>query len=242
MMRLQKYMAEAGIGSRRACEELISQGRVMVNGQTAALGSSVEPGVDIVEYNGEIVGGKQPRVVIAYNKPQGVICSNDDPQGRVTIADVFKAIPYRLYNVGRLDYDSEGLVLITNDGELANLLTHPRYMVRKTYFVICDGELTNSQRLALQNGVELEDGMTAPSIINAVKPNRLGNTSFLITIREGRNRQVRRMVEAVEHRTLLLRRIRMGTVELGDMPTGEWRYLSDAELAELDSFLSKLKA
>lgn len=237
MERLQKFMAEAGVASRRACEELIRQGRVTVNGETASLGRSVEPEQDRVELDGKPVQKEQRRTVILLYKPRGVVSTSSDPEGRRTVQDYFREIPERLYNVGRLDLNSEGLLLMTNDGALANRLTHPRYGVEKTYYAVCDGRLTASEAAKLTNGVELEDGITAPARVDAVRTTQRGDTSFLITIHEGRNRQIRRMLEAVGHRTLRLKRERFGPLSLGTLAPGEWRKLSDEEIKKLENAL-----
>ncbi len=237
MERLQKFMAEAGVASRRACEELIRQGRVTVNGETASLGRSVEPKQDRVEFDGKPVQKEQRRTVILLYKPRGVVSTSSDPEGRRTVQDYFREIPERLYNVGRLDLNSEGLLLMTNDGALANRLTHPRYGVEKTYYAVCDGRLTASEAAKLTNGIELEDGVTAPARVDAVRTTQCGDTSFLITIHEGRNRQIRRMLEAVGHRTLRLKRERFGPLSLGTLAPGEWRKLSDEEIKKLENAL-----
>lgn len=235
-MRLQKYLADAGIASRRACETLIAAGRVRINGQVASIGMSVDEG-DLVELDGRAVVGSKKHTVILFYKPRGVVCTSDDPEGRRTVQDYFRELPERLYNVGRLDLNSEGLLLMTNDGALAHRLTHPRFGVEKTYYVVCDGTVTASELVKLTNGVELEDGMTAPARIDRVRTTERGDTSFLITIHEGRNRQIRRMAEAVGHRTLRLKRERFGTLSLGSMKPGEWRYLTAYELASLRELL-----
>ncbi len=232
-MRLQKYLAEAGVASRRACEELIGAGRVFVNGEAARIGQSVEPGRDEVTLDGKKVGAAEPSVTVALYKPRGVVSTSDDPQGRKTVQAYVRDIPARLYNVGRLDINSEGLLLMTNDGELAYRMTHPKFAVEKTYYAVCDGRLSASEIACLVNGVRLEDGQTAPARVEHVRPTKAGDTSFLITIHEGRNRQVRRMLEAVGHRTLLLKRERFGPIRLGDLKPGESRRLTDAETAAL---------
>lgn len=232
-MRLQKFLADAGIASRRQCETYIADGRITVNGETATLGRSVDPLYDAVLFDGKPVLLEEERLVILFYKPRGVVSTSSDPQHRKTVQDFFSDIPQRLYNVGRLDINSEGLLIMTNNGELANRLTHPRYKIRKTYFAVCDGELTGSEAARLMQGVQLDDGMTAPAVVDHIRKTKTGQTSFHITIREGRNRQVRRMLEAVGHRTLLLKRERIGALTLGDLRPGEWRYATDEELAWL---------
>ena len=232
-MRLQKYLANSGVASRRKCEELITQGRVRVNGQIAKLGMSLNEECDIVELDGKAVTRREKTVVIMLNKPCGVISSASDPEGRRTVNDIVKDVGVRVYNVGRLDINSEGLLLMTNDGDLAYRLTHPKHMVEKTYLVLCNGLVTVEEARKLETGILLEDGMTAPA-----KGERLvhvddNRSKFFITIHEGKNRQVRRMVSAIGHDTLRLRRIRIGFLTLGTLRTGEWRYLSDIEISKL---------
>ena len=231
-MRLQKFLAEAGVASRRKCEEIITAGRVTVNGKVAELGSSVEEG-DEVLLDGKAIAPSQKRVVVLLHKPRGVVSTASDPQGRRTVLDLVSDIPLRLYNVGRLDINSEGLLLLTNDGELAYRLTHPKFRVEKTYYAVTDGTLTASEIARLTNGVELDDGMTAPARVANVRPTSSGCTSFTITIHEGRNRQIRRMLEAVGHRTLRLKRESFGPLTLGQIAPGTYRMLSDAEYEAL---------
>ena len=233
MLRLQKYLAEAGIASRRASEELITAGRVSVNGNTATLGMSVDPETDTVLFDGKPVKQEEEIITIMLNKPKGVVSTSDDPQGRKTVQEYVKDIPARLYNVGRLDINSEGLLLMTNDGELAHRMTHPKFSVAKTYFAICDGKLTPSEIASLVNGVTLDDGMTAPARVTRVNPTTAGDTSFLITIHEGKNRQIRRMLEAIGHRTLRLKREKFGPLYLGDLKPGETRRLTQDEMRSL---------
>lgn len=233
MLRLQKYLAEAGVASRRASEQLISAGRVQVNGETATIGMSVDPEADVVLLDGKTVRQEEQLVTIMLYKPKGVVSTSNDPQGRKTVQDFVRDIPVRLYNIGRLDINSEGLLLMTNDGELAHRMTHPKFSVDKTYYAICDGTLRPSEIASLVNGVSLEDGMTAPAKVTHVRPTKTGDTSFLITIHEGKNRQIRRMLEAVGHRTLRLKRERFGPLSIGELKPGETRRLTDEELLAL---------
>ena len=232
-VRLQKFMAEAGIASRRKCEEYINQGRVCVNGKVAAIGTVIDPVFDFVEMDGEKVTVCEKKTVILFNKPRGVICSADDPKGRETVMDYFKNYPVRLYNVGRLDYDSEGLIVMTNDGEIAYKMMHPKFVVEKTYSVICEDDLSEEEVKTLTEGVELDDGMTAPAVVSNIRKTRTGKTSLLITIHEGRNRQVRRMMEKIGHEVLSLKRVRIGNLRLGNIEEGQWRELSGNEIEEL---------
>ncbi len=233
MIRLQKYLAESGVASRRASEQLILQGRVKINGETAAVGMSVDPSTDEITLDGKPVNRAEQIITVMLHKPKGVVSTSDDPQGRKTVQDYVRDIPARLYNVGRLDINSEGLILMTNDGELAHRMTHPKFSVEKTYYAICDGKLLPSEIASLVNGVSLEDGVTAPARVSHVRATKTGDTSFLIAIHEGKNRQIRRMLEAVGHRTLRLKRESFGPLSLGDMKPGETRRLTDEELLAL---------
>lgn len=230
-MRLQKYLADAGIASRRKCEQLIEEGRVKLNGAVAEIGMNVSDG-DVVTLDGKRVRVNNERVMIAFYKPKNVICSNAEEEDRKKVTDFFKDLPYRLYTVGRLDYDSEGLILVTNDGDAANRLMHPRYGLSKTYNVLCSGRFTDAEIHTLASGVMLEDGMTAPARVKLLRETDNGNTELSITIHEGRNRQVRRMVAAVGHDTLRLVRVSIGKLTISGLKSGQWRFLSREE-AEL---------
>lgn len=230
-MRLQKYLADAGIASRRKCEEIISAGRVKVNGHVAVLGSSVEP-EDSVTLDDKPVHPAEERIVIAFNKPKNVICSNAGSEDRVKVTNFFSELPYRLYTIGRLDYDSEGLILVTNDGETANRLMHPRYGANKTYRVLCTGELSRSECRALERGIQLDDGLTAPAHVRILRSHD-EKTELLLMIHEGRNRQVRRMLAALGHDTLRLQRVGIGALTLNGLKPGQWRYITQEELEML---------
>ena len=227
-MRLQKYLADAGIASRRKCEQLIEEGRVKLNRAVAEIGMNVNDG-DVVTLDGKRVRVNNERVMIAFYKPKNVICSNAEDEDRKKVTDFFKELPYRLYTVGRLDYDSEGLILVTNDGDAANRLMHPRYGLSKTYNVLCSGRFTDAEIHALASGVMLEDGMTAPARVKLLRETDNGNTELSITIHEGRNRQVRRMVAAVGHDTLRLVRVSIGKLTISGLKSGQWRFLSREE-------------
>ena len=227
-MRLQKYLADAGIASRRKCEQLIEEGRVKLNGAVAEIGMNVNDG-DVVTLDGKRVRANNERVMIAFYKPKNVICSNAEDEDRKKVTDFFKDLPYRLYTVGRLDYDSEGLILVTNDGDAANRLMHPRYGLSKTYNVLCSGRFTDAEIHTLASGVMLEDGMTAPARVKLLRETDNGNTELSITIHEGRNRQVRRMVAAVGHDTLRLVRVSIGKLTISGLKSGQWRFLSREE-------------
>ncbi len=230
-MRLQKYLAQAGVASRRKSEEYIQAGRVSVNGAVVTeLGTKVEAG-DTVCFDGKKVEF-EPTVCILFYKPSQVMCTSDDPQGRPIVNDYFRELPLRLYTVGRLDYDTEGLLLVTNDGELANLLTHPSHEIEKTYYVVCRNQLTHEETARLRSGVLVDGRPTAPAKVRVLRAGR-DNTRLMMTIHEGRNRQVRKMLYAVGHDVTFLRREQLGHLTLEGLEPGQWRYLTEAETEEL---------
>jgi 23S rRNA pseudouridine2605 synthase len=228
-MRLQKMIASSGLSSRRKAETLITAGRVTVNGKVVTeLGTKVDPERDHVKVDGKHLEGAQPFVYLMLNKPKNVMSTLDDPGGRDTVKDFLHGVSVRVFPVGRLDFDSEGLMLLTNNGELAQALLHPRYHVPKTYLIKVKRVLTDDEIAQLQQGVQLEDGMTSPAVVKKVK--KAEQNSWLeITIREGRKHQVKRMLEAVGHPVIKLMRIRMGPLSLGDLAPGEFRFLTDRE-------------
>lgn len=228
--RLQKYLAAAGIASRRACETIINEGRVMVNGALASLGSSVNPG-DVVTVDGKEVA-PEDKVYYMLNKPAGYTTTVSDPHAERTVMELVEDIPVRVFPVGRLDRDTEGLLLFTNDGELANKLMHPGHRVGKTYLVRVTGRLSPSAMARLQRGLDLSDGKTSPAKLENIRP--IGaETEFELTIWEGRNRQVRRMCQAVGHEVTFLRRLRVGKLALGSLPLGHYRKLRRTDFASL---------
>ena len=229
--RLQKVLAHAGLGSRRAMEELIAAGRVKVNGRRAELGVRVDPTKDEVKVDGSRVPLQQDLLHYMLNKPVGVVSTASDPQGRQTVVDVLD-VPGRVWPVGRLDTDSEGLIVVTNDGELTHRLTHPRFEVPKTYLAEVKGTVGGRAIKQLIAGVELEDGPTKRAKVNLVEATR-GGTLLEITITEGRNRQVRRMCEAVGHPVKRLVRTNLGPLHLGRLKPGTFRKLSLEEVRAL---------
>jgi 23S rRNA pseudouridine2605 synthase len=226
--RLQKVLARLGFGSRRGCEELIADGRVTVNGEIAVLGRRVDADADEVAVDGAVVGIRPGLVHYLLNKPVGVITTADDPQGRPTVVEMVPSDP-RVFPVGRLDADSEGLLVLTNDGDLTHRLTHPSFGVEKEYLVQVDGLPSRGALRRLREGVELDDGMTAPARVTAVDGSLLR-----ITIHEGRNRQVRRMCAAVDHPVLRLVRTRIGPLVDHTLKPGESRELRRDEVRALE--------
>jgi len=230
--RLQKILAQAGLGSRRACEELIVQGRVTVNGETVReLGAKADPESDEVRLDGERVREERKRYFL-LDKPRGYVCSNSDEQGRKRAIDLLKHVSQRTYKVGRLDIDSEGLIVVTNDGEFANLLTHPRYGVPKTYLAEVEGEVTAEGCAELRRGLHLSYGKASIDSLRVVKSGK--ERSLLeITLKEGRNRQIRRMLAALGHEVKRLRRVRVGPVSDEGLKAGKYRRLSKQEIDAL---------
>lgn len=232
-VRLQKLLADAGVASRRASEKLISEGRVLVNGQPVTqMGTKVDPETDRVEVGGRVVRPVEERVCVIVNKPRGYVSTVKDPEGRRTVMELIGHVGVRLYPVGRLDMDTEGLLLLTNDGELTNALLHPRHEVPKTYVAEVEGLPTPETLSRLRRGIRLEDGPTSPAEVKVLKGTERGAT-LSITIHEGRNRQVRRMLEAVGHPVSFLKRVRFGPLDLHGLKLGQHRFLTMAEVARL---------
>lgn len=229
LTRLQKYLAECGVASRRKAEELIAAGQVKVNGQVVTkLGTQINPATDLVTVNNQKILKADRPIYLKLNKPRGYVCSTSG-QGAPTIFELVKDVPGRLFPIGRLDKDSEGLVLLTNDGELANKLMHPRYEHEKEYIVNVKSfdraqdkcPMTNEQMKVLSSGITIDGKRTLPA-----KVKRLGPNSFGIVLREGRKRQIRRMVEAIGHRVMGLKRVRIGDVTLGNLPLGKYERIT----------------
>lgn len=230
-MRLQKFMAQCGLASRRASERLIQEGKVLVNGAVAITGQVIDPENDEVVYNGIRVGTSEKRYVL-LNKPPGVVTTVKDTHGRRTVLDCIEDIGERVFPVGRLDMDVEGALLLTNDGELAFRLTHPKYEVPKVYLAWVHGVMTPEDAIRLEQGVVLDDGITAPAkavILNA--GDRV--TQIRLTLHEGRKREIKRMCAAVGHPIRELRRIAVGNVKVGGLQPGQWRLLTNQEVMGL---------
>ena len=235
-MRLQKYMAECGVASRRWAEEMILEGKVSVNGVVISqMGVQVEDG-DEVRVEGKLIRPEAQKRYVMYHKPVGEVTTVSDPEGRAAVLDHFRDYPVRLYPVGRLDYDSEGLLLLTNDGALTERMLHPSHLVEKTYLARVTGQVSMDSVRQLRAGVMLDDHKTAPAKVRIIKEETFA-TVVLVTIHEGRNRQVRRMFEALGHRVLQLRRVKFGPLELGDLPRGQWRELTAEEVRRLHACL-----
>ena len=232
--RLQKVLARAGIASRRKAEELILQGRVTVNGQVITqLGAKVDAARDEIRVDGRRVSAKAGHVYILLNKPKGYLSTLGDSRGRKSLGDLITA-PVRLFPVGRLDVMSEGLVLLTDDGELANLLTHPRYKHDKEYRVLVNGQPAAKTLEAWQRGVLLEGQVTAPARVEVLRAEK-GSTLLRVVIHEGRKRQIREVAALLGHPVRELKRIRIGPLQLGALETGQWRHLTPAEVRDLES-------
>ena len=235
-MRLQKYMAECGVASRRRAEEMILEGRVAVNGAVVSqMGVQVEDR-DEVRVDGRVVRPEAQKRYVMFYKPAGEVTTVSDPEGRAAVLDHFRDYPVRLYPVGRLDYDSEGLLLLTNDGALTERMLHPSHLVEKTYLARVTGRVSMDSVRQLRAGVLLDDHKTAPAKARIIKEEAFA-TVVLVTIHEGRNRQVRRMFEALGHRVLQLRRVKFGPLELGSLPRGQWRELTAEEVRRLHACL-----
>ena len=232
-MRLQKYLALSGVASRRNAEKLIAEGHVQVNGvPVTEMGVQVDETRDEVRVDGKPVRPEEEKHYLAYNKPLYEVTTVSDPEGRPTVMDMFRDYPVRLYPVGRLDYDSEGLLLLTNDGDLMQRLLHPSHEVPKKYLCRVSHRLGDEEIRRLRQGVMLDGRLTSPADIRCIRSDDIAST-VLVTIHEGRNRQVRRMFEAVGHQVVSLRRVGFGPIQLGDLPRGMWRKLTDVEIRKL---------
>ena len=233
MMRLHKYLALCGIASRRASEKMIADGRVRVHGITVTeMGIQVDENTDIVDVDGSPVTIQEEKHYIAYNKPIGEVTTVSDPEGRATVMDKFRDYPVRLYPVGRLDYDSEGLLILTNDGDMMNRALHPSREVSKVYLTKVSNQVTDEEIAALRRGVIIDGKITSPASVRLIRRETF-DTVLLISIHEGRNRQVRKMISAIGHQVVSLKRVEFGPVSLGPLPSGQWRRLTDNEIKRL---------
>lgn len=240
MKRLNKFLAQTGVASRRQADNLIMTGRVKVNGAIVLeMGVQIEPQKDLVEVDGRIVKERTEYEYLILHKPPGYLTTVRDPFQRPTVIDLLPKTESRLYPVGRLDLDTSGLLFFTNDGDLALALTHPRHLVEKVYKVKVFGIPTDLKLRELSQGILLDDGWTAPAKI-AIDRIENGNAIIMITLKEGRKRQVKRMMKAVGNPVLSLQRIAMGPLALGKLKPGEWRRLSETELKQLIKLKEKL--
>ncbi len=231
-MRLAKYLAQAGIASRRQAEEIIRMGRVKLNGTIVTeLVTLVDSKIDRIEFDGKIIGVEQ-QVYILLNKPPGYISAVNDPWGRPTVLELVGEIKERIYPVGRLDYDTEGLLLLTNDGKFTNLMIHPRYNIDKKYEACVGGRMRDDELRRLRDGVDLEDGMTASAGISLISRDDKASVIELL-IHEGRKRQVKRMCAAVGHPVISLKRVAFAFLTLQGVEIGEYRYLQPDEVNHL---------
>src|SRR3954470_19857867 len=237
--RLQKILSQAGVASRRLAEELIVQGRVQVNGETiTALGTKADPDADEIKVDGRRIHAQKRKRYILLHKPRGYITSRSDPEGRPTVLDLLRGVREYIYPVGRLDYDSEGLLLLTNDGELAARLTHPRHEVDKVYEARVRGVPDEHVLERLAKGVTIDGRRTAPAKVRIIdppnkRPAENEQTRIELSIHEGRQRQVRKMFDAIGHPVVRLKRVRIGPIEDPNIPPGHWRDLTPQEIAKL---------
>lgn len=232
-IRINKFLADCGVASRRGAEELILEGKVKINGKPATLGDKVVPGKAKVEVSGRRVALKsRAHVYIMLNKPRGFVTTMSDEKGRKCVADLLRDVKVRVFPIGRLDMLSEGLLLFTDDGDFANRLTHPRYHIGKCYKVVIKGALTEENEKALSEGIELDGEKTAPAEVSVSEP-KDGKQTVHITIYEGKNREIRRMCEALGIEVLRLKRERIGNLSLGLLPCGKYRYLTEKDIRKI---------
>lgn len=233
-IRISKYFTDCGVMSRRAADDAVERGEVKVNGETATLGQKVTPGVDVVTWRGKkITPPTTPaKVTIMLNKPRGYLTTLSDDKGRHTVAELIRDVGTRLYPVGRLDMDSDGLLILTNDGDLANKLTHPSHNVDKVYLAYVDGHATAEQMTGMTRPIEIDGKMTAPAQVRKAAYNQF-ETALEVTIHDGRNRQVRRLCEREGLHVRKLTRVAEGSLLLGDLEEGKWRKLTEKEIRKL---------
>ncbi|MBQ6895525.1 MAG: rRNA pseudouridine synthase [Clostridia bacterium] len=231
-MRLQKYLAMCGVASRRAAEEIILQGRVKINGEKCTiLGTKVAEG-DVVAVDGETVKPEEKKYYIMLNKPTGYMTTVSDEEGRPTVMDLVSDISKRVYPVGRLDCNTEGLLLLSNDGDFTYKITHPKHKLDKTYEVFVSGNAERNALKKLEQGVYIDGRKTAPAVVDVVDYGK-NSAVISITIHEGRNRQVRKMCASVGFKVMGLKRVSEGGLSLGNLPLGRWRHLTDAEVKRI---------
>jgi 23S rRNA pseudouridine2605 synthase len=227
--RIHKIISEMGIASRRKAEDIIKEGRVTVSGRVATIGMKADPAREHIKLDGKLLSKREPRVYMMFHKPRNVVTSLHDPQGRPTVKDFLKGVKYRVFPVGRLDFDSEGMLFMTNDGDFAHAVLHPSKKISKTYLVKVKGVLEEEEIAKLRKGIKLKKRMTAPAMIK--KTRKTEQNSWLeITIHEGRKRQIRRMLDIIGHPVLKLKRVRIDGIQLGGLEPGALRYLTPEEV------------
>lgn len=236
--RINKYLSLCGVTSRRGADTLISEKRVTVNDITVEeVGISIDPTKDVVKVDGNVVEIVEQKVYILFNKPSNVMTTLNDPFKRKTVLHFLKKLPMRVYPVGRLDYDTEGVLLLTNDGDMAYKLTHPKYQIEKIYDVLVSGNFTEANAQTIAKGLTLEDGAIGKGIVKIVKRIK-NNTNILMTLKEGRKREVKQLCMAVGHKVLKLQRIEFAGITTHGLKLGEWRYLKSSEIELLKKKLS----
>ncbi len=240
--RIQKILAWNGIASRREAEKLILEGRVRVNGRLIdTLGEKADPSRDHIKVDGKRIAGPEPNITLLLNKPRNYLSTVDDPQGRPTVIDLCRGVKQRVYPVGRLDFDAEGLLVLTNDGDLANILTHPRYGIARTYLAKVIGVPEDKDLNRLERGVRLEDG-TARVVSCLVISKKEKHSWVRVVVAEGRNHLVKRIFSAIGHPVLKLKRVEFGPLQLGKLPIGKFRYLTPDELEKIKELKVKTES
>ena len=237
--RIQKILAKAGIASRREAERMVLEGRVSVNGKVVqTLGFKADPSKDHIKVDGKRVASSEPKIILVLNKPRGYLSTVKDPKGRPTVLALIKNLKWRVYPIGRLDFDAEGVLLLTNDGDLAHFLSHPRFSIPKTYWVKVAGVPEEKKLMRLKRGVMLEDGR-ARAISCSLIRQKEKNSWVRVVVTEGRNHLVKRMFSAIGHTVLKLKRVEYGPIRLGDLPFGQFRYLTPMEMEKLRQISSE---
>ena len=231
-IRINKYLAECGVASRRGSDALIEEGKVKINGKIAATGADIDEDTDVITVLDKVIARPYEYTYVMLNKPKGYITSANDDKGRKTVMDLLKFDKVRLFPVGRLDYDTEGLLLLTNDGELTQKLTHPKNEIGKTYVLTIGGGLDTESLFSLKKGVEIDSGKTGKSFVKILKSSK-EETRLEITIFEGKNRQIKKMMESVGKEVKFLKRIKIGEIRLGGLNRGEYRNLTKSEVRYL---------
>lgn len=230
-IRLEKFLAERGIGSRRLAKQYVIDGQVKINGKQVFIpGRHIDQKKDLIQFDGRRVLEKPAPIYLMLNKPEGYITSVSDQYNRPTVMDLVDIIEERVYPVGRLDLNTEGLLILTNDGSFSHQILHPSNKIKKTYLVWVDGSPSQKSVQQLREGIQIVSGKTAPAVVQKIGQNR-GNTHFKLILHEGKKRQIRRMFETVRHKVLYLKRVRIGNLSLGNLPIGKYRYLTQKEVA-----------